>query len=385
MQVDTVKLKYPTVRESLLPSIQITIILSAMTKVLCDISALRYHRTPPRYFYALPPIPDFDTPFGRTQLRQSPIAADIIGIPVHALSFGDDRLTSTLVKQHLWTKDLPAGAIVDTPFDVSVTSPLFTLLMLSTHLDPIRTALLIYEFTGSFSIYPPKGELDNAIFQSVRPSKFENLDSWKRITSAQGKPTDMWTRPPLLELDDIHALLDGMKGMRGRDKLAQAMRYVTGQVASPFEAKASILFGSSRRLGGLGLKGFKNNLEIKLDKGAQSICGLKNAYADIAWEETVDHPMVIVECQGDMTHNSPERAQADDDRALALESMGFQVIRISHSQISNKKRFDLLAKRLARSLCMEIGCPTPLVARRQDQMRHILFRTWPYCESAATK
>ena len=32
--------------------------------------------------------------------------------------------------------------------------------------------------------------------------------------------------------------------------------------------------------------------------------------------------MVIVECQGEMAHDSRGRAQADDDRALALESMG---------------------------------------------------------------
>lgn len=94
-----------------------------MTKILCDISALRYYRTPPRYLYALPPIPDFDTPYGRSQLRKSPIAATIIGVPIHALRIDQGRLTSTLVKQHLWTKRMPAEAVVDTPFDVSVTSP----------------------------------------------------------------------------------------------------------------------------------------------------------------------------------------------------------------------------------------------------------------------
>lgn len=148
-----------------------------MTKVLCDISALRYYRTPPRYLYALPPIPDFDTPYGRARLRQSPVATGIIHIPIHALSFGRDRLTSTLVKQHLWTKDMPAEAIVDTPFDVSVTSPLLTLLMLSTHLDPVSTALLIYEFTGSFSFYSPNIKMDDAIYQSVIQSEFKRLDS----------------------------------------------------------------------------------------------------------------------------------------------------------------------------------------------------------------
>lgn len=380
MQVDTVDFAMTTVQGNLLHHRRASLILSAMTKVLCDISALRYYRTPPRYFYALPPIPDFDTPYGRGRLRQSPVATRIIDIPIHALSFGHDRLTSTLVKQHLWSKDLPAGAIVDTPFDVAVTSPLLTLLMLSTHLDPIDTALLIYEFTGLFSLYSPSKEMDDAICQSVKQGKFERLDSWRRITSAQGKPTDLWVRKPLLEIDDIHHILDAGKGMRGRNRLAKAMRYVTGKVASPFEAKTSILIGSPRRVGGLGFAGFKNNLEIKLDDNAQRICGLKNAYGDIVWEATSDHPMVIVECQGEMAHNSRDRAQADDDRALALESMGIEVIRISYKQISDRTRFNLLARRLSDTLSIKLPNPTPRLAQREIEMRDALFGAWPYYE-----
>lgn len=380
MLVDTVNLAIPTVRGNPLPQGRAPLILSAMTKVLCDISALRYYRTPPRYLYALPPIPDFDTPYGRARLRQSPVATDIIGIPIHALSFGRDRLTSTLVKQHLWTKDMPAESIIDTPFDVSVTSPLLTLLMLSTHLDPIETALLIYEFTGSFSLYSPNKELDDAIFQSVRQSEFKELDSWQCITDAQGKPTDLWTRKPLLKIDDIRHILNVEKGMRGRNQLAKAMRYVTGKVASPFEAKASILIGSPRRVGGLGLAGFKNNLEIMLDDNARRICGLKRAYGDIVWEETPDHPTVIVECQGEVAHNNRERAQADDDRALALESMGIEVIRISYKQISDRARFDLLAQRLANALNIKLPSSTPRLARRQTEMRDALFGAWPHCD-----
>lgn len=351
-----------------------------MTKILCDISALRYYRTPPRYLYALPPIPDFDTPYGRSQLRKSPIAASIIGVPIHALRIDQDRLTSTLVKQHLWTKRMPAEAVVDTPFDVSVTSPLMTLLMLSTHLDPIQTALLIYEFTGTFSFFTPNYDLEQSIFQAVNRHTLEKLDSWQRIINAKGMPTALWRRPPLLELDDIQELIDSEKGMRGRNRLAQALRYVTGKTASPFEAKASMLIGSSWQLGGLGLGQFDNNKRIKLNDSAQQICGQKNAYGDLVWEETPTHPMVIVECQGEMVHDAPGRARADDDRALALESMGARVIRISHSQIACSDRFDLLAKRLVCTLGAATPPSTPETARRQEHMRGILFGSWPYCK-----
>lgn len=275
---------------------------------------------------------------------------------------------------------MPAEAVVDTPFDVSVTSPLMTLLMLSTHLDPIQTALLIYEFTGTFSFFTPNCDLEQSIFQAVNRHTLEKLDSWQRIINAKGMPTVLWRRPPLLELDDIQELIDSEKGMRGRNRLAQALRYVTGKTASPFEAKASMLIGSSWQLGGLGLGQFENNKRIKLNDSAQQICGQKNAYGDLVWEETPTHPMVIVECQGEMVHDVPGRARADDDRALALESMGAQVIRISHSQIACSDRFDLLAKRLVCTLGAATPPSTPETARRQEHMRGILFGSWPYCE-----
>lgn len=90
--------------------------------------------------------------------------------------------------------------------------------------------------------------------------------------------------------------------------------------------------------------------------------------------------MVIVECQGEMAHNSRDRAQADDDRALALESMGIEVIRISYKQISDRTRFNLLARRLSNTLSIKLPNPTPRLAQREIEMRDALFGAWPYYE-----
>ena len=91
--------------------------------------------------------------------------------------------------------------------------------------------------------------------------------------------------------------------------------------------------------------------------------------------------MVIVECQGEMAHDSRGRAQADDDRALALESMGIEVIRISYKQISDRARFELLAQRLSNTLNTKLPSLTPRLARKQSEMRDALFRAWPYHEN----
>lgn len=91
--------------------------------------------------------------------------------------------------------------------------------------------------------------------------------------------------------------------------------------------------------------------------------------------------MVIVECQGEMAHDGRGRAQADDDRALALESMGIEVIRISYKQISDRARFELLAQRLSNTLNTKLPSPTPRLARKQSEMRDALFRAWPFHEN----
>lgn len=348
-----------------------------MEKIYCDISALRFYRTPPRYFYALPPICDFDTPYGRRQLRSDLVATCVLGIPIHALSQNNERFCSTLVRQHLWTKGVPSQGVIDTPFDVSVTSPLLTLLMLACRLDPIETALLIYEFSGTFSIFKPSEGLEEQIAACRQLAHFDALDDWERVIGTDGTATNLWRRPALIDLEDIQGFLARHSGMRGSARLAQAMRYVTGSTASPFEAKASMLLGAPRRLGGMGLSGLRNNVRIELDADARRICGKRIVYGDIVWEATGKHPAVILECQGGVAHIGSAAAQYDDDRALALESMGFTVVRATYKQIQDEARFDLLAHHLAGLLGTQIRPAAPLTASHQRHMREVLFGPWP--------
>ena len=353
--------------------------LSHMEKIICDISALRYYRTPPRYLYALPEICDFDTPYGRSKLREDPVASRILGIPIHALSLGGTRLTSTLVQQHFRTKDIPANSIIDTPFGASVTSPLLTLLMLAPKLDPIELALLIYEFTGTFTISAMNRELAREIGLSMGANRLERLDAWRTVGDDPERSNGLWSRPSLITLDAIRDFLALGTGFRGAPRLQRAMRYVTGCVASPFEAKASMLLGAPRILGGEGLSGMRNNLPIRLDDYARRICGKQVVYGDIVWEATREHPAVILECQGAIVHDSAFSAQDDDDRALALEQMGYQVIRITYKQIADEARFQLLAKHLAELLNLTRRPPSFQTAKRQAMMRDKLFGPWPYC------
>ena len=163
-----------------------------MDKVLCDISALRYYRTPPRYFQVLPQLSDFETPYGRLELRENALAMRVLGLPIHGLELKGGRPHSNLVRPHVWNGALPSEAIQETPFDVSVTSPLFTLLMLSTHVPVIHLALLIYEFTGTFSIFNPDSEMQAWFLRTVG-NDGDKLDDWRRVKGEGGDTGDLWS------------------------------------------------------------------------------------------------------------------------------------------------------------------------------------------------
>lgn len=352
-----------------------------MDKVLCDISALRYYRTPPRYFQVLPRLPDFETPYGRTGLRENVLATRVLGLPIHGLELKGERLHSDLVRLHYWNGTLPSEAIKETPFDASVTSPLCTLLMLSTHISIVHLALLIYEFIGTFSVFDPDSEMQ-AWFLQAAGSDGDKLDDWRRVKGEGGDSGDLWSRPALLALDDIDECIEKCAGMRGVKNLALARRYVTGVTASPFEARASILLGTSRTLGGAGFTGLRNNYVIGLDADARRICGLSYVMGDLVWPEKAgrtprdSRPLTILECQGSIVHGGAKRSAADDDRALALESMGIKVVRITYKQISGERTYELLVSHLARLLGIRQHPESQKMRDARTVLRKSLFVPW---------
>lgn len=330
-----------------------------MDKTLCGVSALRYYRVPPRYLYALPCLPDFDTPYGRGQIRESYLAADVLGLPLNALELGGRRLHSSMVAPRFWSSDLPAGAIVDTPFDYAVTSPVLTLLMVSPYVSIVHLALLIYEFVGTFTVFAPSPELEEIYREAIGGIRRISLDDWHRVAcdviakergiaadrSGSAAGSDLWSRPALLTLDELDAFIEANAGMHGIKNLALARRYVTGVTASPFEARASVLLASSRALGGAGFTGVRNNVRIDLDADARKICGSSYVKGDLVWSARAGRPLTILECQGAMVHGGWGAAAADDDRALAVNlyckngnsfTWCFRKARCSHTWRSSK-------------------------------------------------
>lgn len=126
----------------------------------------------------------------------------------------------------------------------------------------------------------------------------------------------------------------------------------------------------------MGLSGLRNNVRIELDSNAQRICGLHHVYADLAWEKTNRHPLVVVECQGRAVHGSDPKSLADDNRALALQSMGIEVVRITYEQIADERRFEILGSYLAKKLGMHMRPLAPKTAQAMHRLHTEVFCDW---------
>ncbi len=91
---------------------------------------------------------------------------------------------------------------------------------------------------------------------------------WENVKDASGNPTDLWKRPPLIELSELTEFANKIQGLRGAKSFTRAAKCITGVVASPLEVQASMLFGLSRLRGGEGLH-LTNNVEIRMTRSAR--------------------------------------------------------------------------------------------------------------------
>ena len=319
-----------------------------MSYILSNISAFRFHRTPPQILALCPPIPDEDCDRQRLLLRQDLLVNHALGFPLHTLvSNRKERTNPALIEHHLWSGPLPSEAIWETDHGVQVASPLFTLLTLAPYVSETQLLMMAYEMCGTFAVFRPSALIEKALKDAYASHQLSGDFGWRRSTNQKGEATGLWQRPPLIQIDDLLDYAQGNRSCRGGKKLLNAARQVRGITASPFEVQASMLFGLSRRLGGEGLSCFENNYEITLDRKAKKIADKEKIYADLHFVSADGDRSVIVECQGATEHGKVDAGIRDADRATALQSMGYDVILLTYEKMSDKESFRAVAEMLA--------------------------------------
>lgn len=114
-----------------LPQVRADIVVG-MDTILCNISALRYHRIPPICREDFHARLDQLSLCGAHELLHDEVIAGYLGTPLHVLVFDQvHRGKYTYQKTHLWTGEMPPGSLIRIGSHLEVTSPAVTLLGLA--------------------------------------------------------------------------------------------------------------------------------------------------------------------------------------------------------------------------------------------------------------
>lgn len=336
-------------------------------------TAVSFYRTPPRIIKQLPPIPG---EFSHQELsviqRDNRIKA-FAEFPISLLISDKNEFThSKQLNKVLWSGKLPARAIWEDENIGKVTSPLFTLFMLSREMSTIKLAMLMYEFCGRYALVTLTDKGKEVMNDVESYSRFSNWDGWERVVDSDTWKTMQWMRKPLIEIDELKLFAQKMKGYRGCRNFAAAADIVNGVTYSPFETKAAILLSAPRKVGGQGFC-IETNKVIRYTSAASKIARRGHAEADIYIESPDGKNKVVIECQGRAAHIGGERAELDADRALALESMGYHVVFLSYKQIENKQNFDELLALLASEYGIKGNKKSERQKALEEDLRYELF------------
>ena len=136
--------------------------------------------------------------------------------------------------------------------------------------------------------------------------------------------------------DDLDRFCSDVCGMRYGNRFMAVSQLVPLGAASPFEVEAYLLLALPRSLGGEGFCGIELNVEVMLNTNARAIVGKSRVYIDLLLSSPDGRRQVAIECQGKASHGRAGDGLRDADRMTALQAMGYDVLLLTHRQISDE-------------------------------------------------
>ena len=346
-----------------------------MAETFCGISALRLLRMPPQLMAVCPMLPAPEGDPRRRRFVEHPVVKRFVQLPVHRLVDSKSAATrSNSFRDHLHASPLPSGSIIRTPLGVDITSPSATLLTLAPRLSLTHLTMLAYEMCGTFSVFSPSLRMEAALAHVTDAGVSLVTEGWERVHDVRGRPTDLWNRPPLVELEELRSFALECRGFRGGQKLVRASKLVTGCAASPLEVQGSILLGFPRALGGRGFRWLRNNERVSFTRVARTLSGQSHCYVDIYLEGK--DGIVAVECQGRVAHGSMGMTGLDANRLVGIKAMGIEVLPLTSEQFVSPGRFEAACRSIETILGVRHREANEKVLNAQTRLRAELFVDW---------
>lgn len=300
---------------------------------------------------------------------------DCIGRPVHVMVRDRaERWGLKYAKCHLWSGEIPAGAVEECGPCVSCATPEFALLQLAPFISDTHLCMLLHEVCGGFAIFESPGAVRDELQALVR-NGWRGSDGWCPVLDGMGRLTDLWRRPAYVDAGSVARFAENNASARGGARLLRAARDFIGCARSPFEVRAALQYGLSRMRGGEGRR-IRLDERIDLSRSGRILSGQSVCYADLLAESRDGSRQLVIECQSKLIHAAAERQLLDFDRQAALQSMGFEFIPLTYSQLKCDERHREMAELVGMKLEGRYLEKSALLMERERSLRRELFCDW---------
>lgn len=266
--------------------------------------------------------------------------------------------------------------MLETEHGFLVTSPLLTTFIMSRHLTDLQLLLVLAEMCGLFAVCALPAALEAELSRAIDSGAISTTFSWVRCPSEDGIASNLWRRDALVLGGDLDRFCSDVCGMRCGNRFMAVSQLVPLGAASPFEVEAYLLLGLPRALGGEGFCGIELNVEVMLNTSARAIVEKSRVYIDLLLSSPDGRRQVAIECQGKASHGRAGDGLRDADRMTALQAMGYDVLLLTHRQISDEDRFRAIVKAICRMLDAEYRDKSSDEQRAETLLRSELFVDW---------
>lgn len=300
----------------------------------------------------------------------APYLAHALTLPVHVLVASSRELhSSSIIKPCLWSTDIPFDSLCQIGDELWVQKPEFALLQIMGSSSLGTSALYAAELMGTYSPYRVPGSYFPLVEGLLRKGGRSSFGGWRPTLRKDGTTADLWSRPALVTPESLEDLTRRAQTQRGVRRAKDLARLIPPGAASPFEAKAGILLGLPRSLGGEGHEGMAFNARLDLNREARLLAKRRHCYADLYWEDA----LLDLECQSSLVHDNEEGYLSDADRATSLLHMGITVLPVTYGQISDERRFAALSETVASLRGVSLKKKGPRQLEAAHELRRELF------------
>lgn len=266
--------------------------------------------------------------------------------------------------------------MLETEHRFLVTSPLLTAFIMSRHLTDLQLLLVLAEMCGLFAVCALPAALEVELSRAIDSGTISTTLGWVRCPSEGGAASNLWRRDALVLDGDLDRFCSDVCGMRYGNRFMAVSQLVPLGAASPFEVEAYLLLGLPRALGGEGFCGIELNVKVMLSTSARAIVGKTRVYIDLLLSSPDGRRQVAIECQGKASHGRAGDGLRDADRMTALQAMDYDVLLLTHGQISDEDRFRAIVKAVCRMLDVEYRDKSLDEQRAEALLRSELFVDW---------